>query len=131
MRAQALAPRYPRWVLSVLVVEDNADLRDMYQEILALGGHSVRLAETAGEALTALAAERPDVVLLDLGIAGGVATLLESIGAGTPIILASGARDLPERATALGAAAYLLKPFGPEQLIDTVERVASARREQP
>jgi DNA-binding NarL/FixJ family response regulator len=43
------------------------------------------------------------------------------------VILASGARDLPERAAALGAAAYLLKPFGPEQLIAAVEKVVPPR----
>jgi DNA-binding response OmpR family regulator len=110
---------------SVLVVEDNADLREMYQEILAMGGHSVRLAETAAEALSAVADEAPAVLLLDLGIAGGVTELLAAVGSGTRVILASGARELPERAAALGAAAYLLKPFGPEQLIAAVDKVAA------
>ena len=114
---------------SVLVVEDNADLRDMYQEILSgLGDCSVRVAETALEALDALAVERPAVVLLDLGIPGDFPALLAALhrGNGTRVILASGARDLPERATALGAAAYLLKPFTPEALLATVERVVGA-----
>jgi DNA-binding response OmpR family regulator len=114
-------------VLSVLVVEDNADLRDMYQEILTMSGHTVRLAETAAEALAIVAEARPDVVLLDLGIAGGITSLTASLGSGTHVILASGARDLAERAAALGAAAYLLKPFGPEQLIAAVEEVGASR----
>ncbi len=114
---------------SVLVVEDNADLRDMYQEILTgLGDCSVRVAETAADALAALAVEHPDVVLLDLGIAGDFAALLAAIGAGGPtrVIVASGARDLAERAAALGAAAYLLKPFPPEALLAAVARVTGA-----
>jgi DNA-binding response OmpR family regulator len=114
-------------VASVLVVEDNADLRDMYQEILTISGHVVRLAETAAEALAALAAERPTVLLLDLGIAGSIAPLLEAAGPETRLVLASGARDLPERAVALGAAAFLLKPFGPEQLLAAVEGVTATR----
>jgi DNA-binding NtrC family response regulator len=110
----------------VLIVEDNADLREMYREILAMGGHSTRLAETAAEALDQLAAERPQVVLLDLGIAGDVAALLSVVGDGdTRIILASGARDLPERAAFLGAVAYLQKPFTPEQLMLVVDDVVS------
>jgi two-component system KDP operon response regulator KdpE len=113
-------------VSRVLVVEDNADLRDMYQEILTMSGHEAQLAETAAEALTALANARPDVVLLDLGIAGGITEILAALGSGSHVILASGARDLPERAAAVGAAAYLLKPFGPEQLLAVVDKVAAA-----
>jgi DNA-binding response OmpR family regulator len=111
-------------VLRVLVVEDNADLREMYEEILTMSGHEVHLAETAADGLLVLQKVAPDVVLLDLGIAGGVTGIMEALGSGAHVVLASGARDLPERATALGAAAYLLKPFGPEQLIATVEKVA-------
>jgi len=111
----------------VLVVEDNADLREMYQEILTMEGHTVRLCETAADGLAALAAARPDLVLLDLGIAGGVDELLAALPAETRIILASGARDLSERAAALGAAAHLQKPFLPEQLIAAVEKVVPAR----
>jgi two-component system nitrogen regulation response regulator NtrX len=108
---------------SVLVVEDSADLRDMYLEILSLDGHAVRAAETAAEAIAAIGAERPAVVVLDLGIAGGVAELLATLGPGPQVILASGARDLPERAAALGAA-FLLKPFAPEQLLAAVADAA-------
>lgn len=111
---------------SVLVVEDNDDLRDMYQEILSIDGHGVRAAETAAEALHALAEQPPEVLILDLGIAGGIDDVLKTAAARRlPVILASGARDLPERAAAAGAA-YLLKPFGPEQLLDAVRKVAPA-----
>jgi DNA-binding response OmpR family regulator len=115
---------------TVLVVEDNADLRDMYSEILAMGGHASQLTETVSEALAALAAALPTVVLLDLGVAGDLAALRAALGAadrsGVRIILASGARDLPERAAALGAAAYLLKPFTPEQLLAAVDTVLAS-----
>jgi len=112
---------------SVLVVEDNADLREMYQEILALPGHQVRAAESAADALAALAGGLPDVIILDLGIAGGVEPVLQAAGPGTRLLLASGARDLPERAAAIGAAAYLLKPLGPEQLLGAVDKVLGSR----
>ena len=112
---------------TILVVEDNADLREMYQEILSMVGHTVRSAETAAEAIAALSAERPAVLVLDLGIAGGVEPVLAAAGTRVGVILASGARDLPQRAAALGAAESLLKPFGPEQLLAAVERVTKAR----
>jgi DNA-binding NtrC family response regulator len=112
-------------VASVLIVEDNADLREMYQEILAMSGHTTCLAENAGEAITELASSQADVVVLDLGIAGPVPALIDAVRAvGGRIVLASGAKDLPERAAALGAAAYLQKPFTPELLSETVSSVA-------
>jgi DNA-binding response OmpR family regulator len=112
----------------VLVIEDSADLRDMYAEILAIGAHRVETAETAAEALTLIAAARPDVIVLDLGIAGGHDAVVEAIR-GEPkvgLILASGARDLAERAADLGAA-YLQKPFKPEQLLAAVEKAGGRR----
>lgn len=112
----------------VLVIEDNADLRDMYAEILAIGGHSARAVETAEEALAAIASARPDVAVLDLGIAGGAEPVVEALRQGPPValILASGARDLAERAAALGAA-HLQKPFAPDQLLQAVDRAVQKR----
>lgn len=112
----------------VLIVEDNADLREMYEEILAMSGHSVRLAETAGEALAVFAIERPSVVLLDLGVEGGVDEVIAEARRlpGVAVILASGARDLERWTTALGADSYLQKPFTHEQLIEAV-RLATSR----
>lgn len=113
----------------MLVIEDNADLRDMYAEILGMGGHSVRGVETASEALAAMNEARPDVAVLDLGIAGGPDKVIEALQSPAPgdggvaLILASGARDLVERANALGAL-WLQKPFGPEKLLEAVERAA-------
>lgn len=100
----------------------------MYQEILSIGGHTISLAETAAEALAAISQARPDVILLDLGIAGGVDAVVASARAEPQarVILASGARDLPEKAEAIGAAAHLTKPFMPEQLLVTLEKVLKA-----
>jgi DNA-binding response OmpR family regulator len=112
-------------VATVLIVEDNADLREMYQEILAMSGHATSLAENAGEAITELAASRAEVVVLDLGIAGPVPALIDAVrAAGARIVVASGAKDLAERAAALGAAAYLVKPFSPELLSEAVTSAA-------
>lgn len=115
-------------VAAVLIVEDNADLRDMYAEILSLGGHTARATETADEALAAIAAARPDVVVLDLGISGGFEDVVAATRGAEPIavILASGARDLAEHAAAIGAAS-LQKPFGPEVLLAAVTRATAGR----
>jgi two-component system nitrogen regulation response regulator NtrX len=117
---------------TVLVVEDNADLREMYAQILEMTGHEVVSAETAAEALVAIPAKKPEVAVLDLGVAGGVDAVVEALR--TPpaagLILASGAPDLAERAAAVHAA-WLLKPFGPEVLVEAVERALAVRVPAP
>lgn len=107
----------------VLVVEDNADLREMYAQILEMSGYEVVGAETAADALASIGAQRPEVAVLDLGVAGGVEAVLAALRPppAVGLILASGAPDLAERAAALGAA-WLQKPFGPELLVAAVER---------
>ncbi len=115
---------------AVLIVEDNQDLREMYQEILAVAGHEAHAVETAAEALTALTRQPPEVLLLDLGIAGGVEPIIDALRkrqelARTALLLASGARDIAEQAQALGAAGWLQKPFVPEKLTEAVEACLS------
>ena len=64
-----------------LIVEDNLDLREMYEEILSFAGHDVRSVETAAEAIAALDAQVPAVVLLDLGITGGAQSIVDEAAA--------------------------------------------------
>ena len=114
----------------VLIVEDNADLREMYQEILAMEGHTVFLAENAPEALPFLEREQPDVVVLDLGVVGGVNELVASLRGGGKepgLILASGSRDLDQWAARLSADAYLEKPFSHDRLVDAVNAVSAKK----
>jgi two-component system, OmpR family, response regulator len=56
--------------LSVLVVEDLEDAAQSTAELLTLCGHAVRVAVCGPDALAAVAAEVPDVVLLDIGLPG-------------------------------------------------------------
>jgi DNA-binding response OmpR family regulator len=111
-------------VAAVLIVEDNLDLREMYEEILSVAGYEVRAVETAAEATAAIEAGAPAVILLDLGITGGVEPIVDALRRREPgrtaLLLASGARDLAEQAQALGAAGWLQKPFVPEKLMEAV-----------
>jgi DNA-binding response OmpR family regulator len=108
----------------VLIVEDNPDLREMYEEILSFAGHDVRSVETAAEAIAALDARVPAVVLLDLGIMGGAQSIVDALRrrepGSTALLLASGAPDLAKQAHALGAVGWLLKPFEPEKLTEAI-----------
>jgi two-component system OmpR family response regulator len=107
---------------SVLIVEDDLDVRQMIAEYL--GGHGYDVAQAAdGEAMRAELARRvPDVVLLDLNLQGenGLALarwLRERYQLG--IIMVTGASDVVDRIVGLevGADDYIAKPFDPRELM--------------
>jgi diguanylate cyclase (GGDEF)-like protein len=62
-------PSTPAWRSSVvMVVEDNADIADVVQDLLELEGYSVVVARSGQEALDSVREARPDLLLLDLGL---------------------------------------------------------------
>ncbi|HEX4590644.1 MAG TPA: PAS domain S-box protein [Gemmataceae bacterium] len=67
--APARLPR-PAKALRILVVDDNVDTAESLAMVLRLMGHDVRTEHTGPKALQAAVAERPDVVLLDIGLPG-------------------------------------------------------------
>jgi two-component system, NtrC family, nitrogen regulation response regulator NtrX len=119
-------------VAEVLIVEDNLDLREMYEEILSFAGHEVRSVATATEAIAALDAQAPAVILLDLGIVGGAQAIVDVLRHREPgrtaLLLASGARDIAEQAHAMGAAGWLQKPFRREKLMTAIATCISTPR---
>jgi CheY-like chemotaxis protein len=66
--AGAAAPMAQTRPLSILVVEDNADAASTLADLLALGGHQVRIAHTGQEGIEAAAASPPDVLICDIGL---------------------------------------------------------------
>ncbi|MCW2963489.1 MAG: hypothetical protein JWO17_741 [Actinomycetia bacterium] len=107
-----------------LVVDDDAALRLLCRVNLELEGFAVREAATLAEAEAALAAERPDVVLLDVHL-GGEQTheLLARIRAdGIPVALVTGSVDIHDYRDT--ADAVLGKPFEPQTLVETALRLA-------
>jgi DNA-binding response OmpR family regulator len=107
-----------------LVVDDDAALRMLCRVNLELEGFAVREAATVAEAEAAIAAERPDVVLLDIHL-GGEQTheLLARIrGDGIPVALVTGSVDIDDYRDT--ADAVLGKPFVPQTLVETARRLA-------
>ena len=109
--------------LCILVVEDEADSRELIELLLASEGASVRCAGSAMEALDLLDAVAPDVVLSDIGmpgrdgywLAGEVRARRPDIAA--IALTAFSARDDVERAIASGFDHHVAKPVDPEQLV--------------
>ena len=107
-----------------LVVDDDAALRLLCRVNLELEGFAVREAATVAEAEAAIAAERPDVVLLDVHL-GGEQThdLLARMRAeGIPVALVTGSVDMNDYRDS--ADALLAKPFVPQMLVETARRLA-------
>ena len=112
----------------VLVIDDHADLVEDLVEILEEEGARVRHA-SSGDGAIDLAASEFDVALLDVRLPGvtGLELLpkLKNSGdGGQEILLITGNASLEDAMTALelGAYAYLLKPFDPDELIQSVAR---------
>ncbi|MFZ9550942.1 MAG: response regulator, partial [Hylemonella sp.] len=113
---------------NILVVDDELGIRDLLSEILNDEGHAVAVAENAAQARTALARERPDLVLLDIWMpdTDGVTLLKEWSSMGVlsmPVIMMSGHAtiDTAVEATKIGAQAFLEKPITLQKLLKAVE----------
>jgi DNA-binding response OmpR family regulator len=115
-------------LVSALVVDDDAALRMLCRVNLELEGFAVREAATVAEAEAALAAERPDVVLLDVHLGGEQShELLARIrAAGIPVALVTGSVDMNDYRDS--ADAVLGKPFVPQTLVETARRLARVAR---
>jgi len=113
---------------SVLVVDDDADVRALVSELLTRAGYEVSEAPNGREALKSLFDERPDLVLLDISMPelDGWATLdrIRELS-DVPVVMLSalGAELEKVRALRAGADDYVTKPFGRQELLARVESV--------
>ena len=113
----------------ILVVDDDRALRLVLVTLLSEAGHTVREAADGPGALRELAAQAPDVMLLDVGLPGmnGLDVLTRARAAGPPPrVIMMTADDTP--ATLLQAIRgqadrYLVKPFAPAAIVDIVHEV--------
>lgn len=116
----------------VLIVDDEPHIRRLIQAALARADYATLEAENAREALDRLRQERPEIVLLDLGLPDRDGLELVPIikqNADTTLIIVS-ARDATQEKVAaldLGADDYLTKPFDTDELLARV-RVALRNR---
>jgi len=112
----------------ILVVDDEPDIRSLLGECLVVAGFETVEAGDGDEAVAAVQAERPSVILLDVNMPrqGGMEVLpeLKRIAPDVPVIMCTARMDVPTavRAMQLGAYDYLTKPFDPELLVLTVKR---------
>jgi DNA-binding response OmpR family regulator len=116
-------------VPSVLVVDDDPTVRELVGDILDLEGYDVHVAADGHQALAAVAAQRPDCLILDLmmpGMSGfEVLTHLRSAdgGARLPVVMltAAGEGEQSWNAWTVGVDYFLSKPFDTDQLLRCLE----------
>ena len=113
---------------TVLVVEDERDIREVLRRYLERAGLSVLTTATGAEALLLLAGSLPDLVVLDLGLADvdGTEVLREIRATGDlPVIVLTARSSVEDRIQGLrlGADDYVTKPFSPHEVVLRVQAV--------
>ena len=120
---------------TILVVDDDAEIRRLVGDFLAREGFAVELAEDGRAMDSALSRIQPDLILLDLMLPGedglSICRRLRS-GSDTPILMLTAKGDETDRVVGLeiGADDYVVKPFGPRELLARIRallRRASSR----
>ena len=121
----------------VLVVDDEADIRALIQEILSDEGYGVSVAADAAEARSARARRKFDLILLDIWMpdTDGVTLLREWSDGGDltcPVVIMSGhgTVDTAVEATRLGAFDFVEKPLSLAKLLRTVEAALESANKQ-
>jgi DNA-binding NtrC family response regulator len=116
-------------VASLLIVDDDPDLRDLLSDLLMVDGHDIRTAPDGIEALRALDVRFPQLVISDLEMPAldGQAMIhrmfVENLGReNVPVILMSASPRLHEAAEAAGTPYAIAKPFSIDSLQALVER---------
>jgi DNA-binding response OmpR family regulator len=113
----------------ILVVDDDALIRDTLATALGDEGYAVRVAPDGRAALSSIGAWRPDLIVLDLmmpimnGAEFRAAQRSAADTAHIPVIVLSAAHDAQSRAAGLDPAAIFTKPFDLGALLDAVASV--------
>ena len=114
---------------TILVVEDDSDLRRLYRAALTFAGFDVQIVGDGLDALRRIDTDPPALVVLDLSlpvISGVVVQQQIASSALTrdiPVVVVTGS---PEKADGLSVACVLAKPVSPERLIRTVKSCLGA-----
>ena len=113
---------------TILIIDDDAAIGDLEQEVLERAGYTALRAYSGTEALLLLKSRRPDLVLLDLMLPGLSGEEVLPQIQGIPVIVVSAKTAVQDKVGLLlgGAADYLTKPFDTKELL---ARVAVRLRE--
>ncbi|MDT7933249.1 MAG: sigma-54 dependent transcriptional regulator [Sphingomonadaceae bacterium] len=122
--------------LDILVVDDEADIRDLVSGVLSDEGYRPRTAASADDAIAAVADRRPALLILDVWLQGSrmdgleLLKLLKARDPSLPVIVISGHGNIETAVQAIrhGAYDFIEKPFQADALLLTVKRATEAER---
>ena len=120
----------------ILIVDDEADIRELVSGILTDEGYATRVSADSGAALSALAHRRPDLVILDIWLDDSELDgldLIEVIGRDyphLPMVMISGHGNVETAVSAIkrGAYDFIEKPFEADRLLVVAQRAIEAAR---
>jgi two-component system nitrogen regulation response regulator NtrX len=120
----------------ILIVDDEADIRELVSGILEDDGHHVRAARDSDEALEAIRRRRPALVVLDIWLQGSridgldLLTMFKEIDPDLPVLVISGHGTIETAVAAIrkGAYDFVEKPFTADRLLVAVSRALEAAR---
>jgi two-component system nitrogen regulation response regulator NtrX len=120
----------------ILIVDDEDDIREIVSGILSDEGHGTRLARNSDEALGAIEARRPQLVLLDIWLQGSrldglqLLEIIKQQHPNVPVVMISGHGNIETAVSAikLGAYDFIEKPFKADRLILIADRALETSR---
>ena len=113
---------------TALIVEDDQSIARLIRDYLDRAGYGVSLAADAESGLARTRTDKPDVIVLDLGLPGrdGIEMLRELRRfSNVPVVIVTARGDETDRVVGLelGADDYVVKPFSPRELVARVRAV--------
>lgn len=120
----------------ILIVDDEADIRELVSGILEDEGHSTRLASNSDETFAAIEERRPSLLILDIWLQGSkldgleILSRVKSAHPDLPIVIISGHGNIETAVTAIkrGAYDYIEKPFKADRLVLVTARALEASK---
>lgn len=114
----------------ILIVDDEADIRDLVAGILDDEGYSTRTARHSDEALAAIEARRPNLIFLDIWIQGSrldglqLLDVIKELHPEIPVVMISGHGNIETAVAAIkqGAYDFIEKPFKADRLVLVAKR---------
>ena len=120
----------------VLVVDDHSDTADSIVALLAAHGYDARPAYSCADAVEAVTAFRPAVVVLDLRLTDGtgyalVGRLERALGYRPAFVVVTGVCGLEGHSQGVGLTSHLVKPVPPDVLLDAIRRLPPREAGRP
>ncbi len=120
----------------ILIVDDEADIRDLISDLLTDEGHAARTAHDADSAFAVIEAQAPDLIILDIWLQGSRMDGIEILktvkrdNPGIPVVIISGHGNIEVAVAAVrqGAYDFIEKPFNMDQLLVVTGRALEASR---